>query len=316
MAANYEMNKKTKSGWTKQPNAILRDHSLTSDAYKVISFLLSISGNYSISMKGIATTINLSESKVKRAVELLQDTGYLQIIKVRNGKYFGGYKWLISDTPGVYRKCTDEISKDGISIPALSNYGISKDGISKDETSIDAPLYQYTERYQQTNNQERIDQQTERNQPPHHQAQAQEEEEVSLSQYQFPSLSSGFSSEADASPLQGKKPGYGGAVISQREYQFQQYLKKYPKKPTGSEMEATKQAFLEAVSTDEDFTEIMAGLDAWCNSVDWVKENGRYITKPLNFLTTRKWEEIPQSMNITIDPGLARFMRGDLEDYI
>lgn len=316
MNKNYEKTLKTKRGWTKIPNAIRHDENLTSDAKVVIEELLSVSGDFNISMKGIAKATHLSESKVKRAVDLLQDTGYLKIVKIRNGKYFGGYKWLISDVPGVYRKCTDGISMDGISIPATSDYGISNNDISIPATSIGAPLYQYTERYQHTNNQKRIDQHTDECQLPHHQAQAQDEEEVSPPPYQFPSFSSGFSSEATASPLQGKKPGYGEEVISQREYQFQQYLKKYPKKPNGSEMEATKQAFLEAVSTDEDFTEIMAGLDAWCSSVDWTKENGRYITKPLYFLTTRKWEEIPMTINTDIKEELLQFMRGNTEDCV
>ena len=80
-------------------------------------------------------------------------------------------------------------------------------------------------------------------------------------------------------------------------------------------MAATKQAFLETVSTEEDFTEIMVGLDAWCNSVDWAKEGGRYITKPLYFLTTRKWEEIPRTIKTEINQELLNFMHGVTEEY-
>lgn len=317
MAANYEMNKLTKKGWTKQPNAILRDKDLTSDAKVIIFFLLSITGDYNIGMKGISKATNLSESKVKRAVELLQDTGYLKIIKIRNGKYFGGYKWLISDVAGVYRKCADGISNDDISIPAISNYGISNDDISIYEKSMDAPLYEYTERYEHTNNQRRIDEHTEEDERPHHQPDV-EEEAFSPSFKRTSSCES--SSEAKASPLSSKTPTPStqeSGVISQQEFEFQQFLKKYPKKPYGTDLEDTKQAFFEATRFDGSFAEIMAGLDAWCNSVDWTKENGRYITKPLYFLTTRKWEEIPRTINTEIDPGILRFIKPrDVEDYI
>ena len=159
MAANYVKTLTTKKGWTKQPNSILHDNELTSDAKVVIYELLSVTGDYNISIKGISKTTNLSEAKVKRAVKLLQDVGYLQIVKVRNGKYFAGYKWLFADAPGAYRKCTDGISMDGISIPATSNYENSMDGISKDEMSMDAPLYQQTNN-EHTNNEKQKNEQT------------------------------------------------------------------------------------------------------------------------------------------------------------
>jgi hypothetical protein len=121
------------------------------------------------------------------------------------------------------------------------------------------------------------------------------------------------SSEAKASPLPNKTPipsTQKSGVMSQQEFEFQQFLKKYPKKPTGTDMAATKQAFFEATAIDGSYAEIMAGLDAWCESVDWTKENGRYITKPLHFLITRKWEEIPRSVNPKADQELLDFVFG------
>ena len=105
-------------------------------------------------------------------------------------------------------------------------------------------------------------------------------------------------------------------TIEQLPQKAQQFLKKYPKKPTGMDAAATKQAFFDIPDLEDIFAEIMAGLDDWCNSVDWNKEGGRYITKPLNFITTRKWEEIPHTIKTEIDPGLARFMNSNMEDYI
>lgn len=289
MAANYETSKKTKKGWTKQPNALLRDKDLTSDAFKVITFLLSITGDYSISMKGISKTINLSESKVKRAVDLLQDTGYLKIVKIRNGKLFGGYKWLISDVPGSYRKCADDISMDGISNPTTSMYENSNDGISIYEKSIDAPIYEYTEGYEQINNERRIDEHTEEYELPLHQPDAVVAD-VSLPLYSGNS-SWESSSEAKASPLQCKKPEQGEEVISPKEHMYQQFLEKFPKAPLNREKELTRQAFFNIPNLEQEFDRIMWGLDEWCNSPEWRKENGRYIKKPLNWIEERQWEK-------------------------
>ena len=144
MPDNFKTIKSTKKGWTKQPNAILRDKDLTSDAKIVIFFLLSITKNYTISIRGISKTINLSESKVRRATTLLQRTGYLKIEKVKVGKIFG-YKWLISDAPGVYGEYTDGHSIDGTSMD-----GHSIDEQTIDGTSMGAHIYEYTERYEQT----------------------------------------------------------------------------------------------------------------------------------------------------------------------
>lgn len=171
--ANYELNKTTKKGWTKQPNAMLRDQNLTSDAYKVISFLLSVTGDYNISIKGISKTINLSESKVKRAVALLQRNGYLKIEKVKLGKVFG-CRWLISDAPGVYGECTGGHSMDARPMDGQSMYEKSIDG-----KSMDAPIYEYTDRYKQTN-EKRIDEQP---------FEEEEESEKALSPFSSPNQS-------------------------------------------------------------------------------------------------------------------------------
>lgn len=318
MAANYEMNKTTKRGWTKQPNAILKDKDLTSDAKVIIYALLSISGDYHISESGIASAVNLSLDRVKKAIKLLKSAGYIEVTRVMNNHRLNGYMWKISDANGTYHKCdfrelenpttenpTDEISSD------------RETQRPKTRLMENLPAYKYTERYQETNNQEMNYQGQNENQLPHQPDAVVEE--VSLPQYSGNS-SWESSSEANASPLSSKTPAPStqkSGVVSQQEFEFQQFLKKYPKKPTGTDMAATKQAFFEATAIDGSYTEIMAGLDAWCESVDWTKEGGRYITKPLHFLTTRKWEEVPRTIKTEIDPGLWRFIRPrDVEDYI
>ena len=92
------------SDYTEIPNAILTNPELTSAAKVVLCFLLSLEDeDFHITISNISKEIHMSESKVKRAVELLQQTGYLQIEKVRNGTYFGGCFWRISDTAGTYK---------------------------------------------------------------------------------------------------------------------------------------------------------------------------------------------------------------------
>lgn len=286
MQDNYEITGKPKSGCTYQPNAILRDPNLTSDAKTVIYFLLSLTKGFNLTNRSIAKTIHLSEPRVKRAIELLQKTGYLSIQKVRNGKLYSGYHWLISGFPNTYRKYTDELSINETSID-----GISIHELSKDETSISAPTYELPI------GELPINEKTNR--------------ELPIGE----SSSSPTPSPKQLQPIAGQEEA---EVLSQKEFMYQQFLKKYPKKPTGTDAAATKKAFFEIPDLEHTFVDIMAGLDEWCNSVDWNKEGGRYITKPLNFITTQKWEEVPRGIKTEIDPGMLKIWQAfsDTEAFI
>ena len=55
--------------------------------------------------------------------------------------------------------------------------------------------------------------------------------------------------------------------------------------------ELTRQAFFNIPNLEQEFDRIMWGLDEWCNSPEWRKENGRYIKKPLNWIEERQWEK-------------------------
>lgn len=39
---------------------------------------------------------------------------------------------------------------------------------------------------------------------------------------------------------------------------------------------------------------ILAGLDRWLNSLEWEKENGRYIPRPAKWLSELRWQEHPK----------------------
>ena len=311
MKKNYYQILNVKRGWTKIPNAIRHDENLTSDAKVVIEELLSVSGDFSISESGLASSLHLSLVRVKKAIRLLKSAGYIQLIKVKEGSHFSGYKWRISDTSGTFRPLENRPLSNAINLDCNSDR--SETDRSETLSVENLSIYEYTERYEQTNNERQKNEQTEWNERLHHQPDV-EAEVFAPSLKKDSSWDS--SSEANASPLSGKNSNPSG-VISALEFKFQQFLKKYPKKPTGSEMEATRNAFFEVVDSDESYAEILAGLDAWCNSVDWNKESGRYITKPLYFLTTRKWEEIPRTIKTEIDEELLRFMNPDFkkEDY-
>lgn len=298
---------------------ILRDKRLSSEERDCLIMMLSNVDDWEFSYKGLATQLGLKRETVKARVQSLIEKGYVSVSYPlgKNGKPlpFAKGVWEIREEP-LHSVRSLDTSEQALQCPVSGHQPLDT---SRWTPAAGHQALDTSERTQRntegikrespTKNQQEEDYQEGENHHPLQEAQAQEdEEEASIPPYQFPSFSSESSSEATASPLQGKKPGHGEEVISQREYQFQQYLRKYPKKPTGSEMEATKQAFLEAVSTDEDFTEIMAGLDSWCSSVDWSKENGRYITKPLYFLTTRKWEEIPKTIKTDIDPGFIEYL--------
>jgi hypothetical protein len=317
MAANYEIKKLIKKGWTKIPNSIRHDKNLTSDAKVVLEELLSVSGDYHISEAGISSSIHISLERVKKAVKLLKDTGYLDVLKQTNNSRFTGYVWKISDTPGALRKGDFRKTEN----PTLENPTLENpsDGISdgrnsqrsKTRQTENPSTYKYTERYQGQNNEEMNYQGQKGGQLLHHQPDVEDEAETLPKNSGNSSWES--SSEAKASPLPNKTPipsTQKSGVMSQQEFEFQQFLKKYPKKPTGTDMAATKQAFFEATAIDGSYAEIMAGLDAWCGSVDWTKEGGRYITKPLYFLTTRKWEELPRSVNSKADQELLDFVFG------
>lgn len=328
MSSNYHLIKNTTKGWTKQPNAVLHDEDLTSDAKVILYALLAVSGNFHITESGLASSLHLSLDRVKKAVKLLKSTGYIDVSKVMNNNRIAGYIWTIADTNDVLRK--GDFRK--LENPATENPadGIS-DGrnFSRSEThqTENLPIYEEPKGSEEPKGETPMDEQqrtegrkgeSSSSSPSPTAVNPQiglEEDEAGLFS-RFKDPDSGYSSsEAKASPLPNKTPTQQG-VITQRDYMYQQFLKKYPKKPAGKDLAATKQAFFDIPDLETIFGTIMASLDEWCNSVDWNKESGRYITSPLNFILTQKWEEIPRTVNAEIDPGILRFINTDVEDYI
>lgn len=301
MTENFEITRTIKKGCTYQPNAILRDKNLTSDAVRVIYFLLSTTKGFHLNTRGIAKTLGLSESKVKRAISLLESTGYIRIERVKTRKLFEGYKWLIADVSGFYRKSTD-----GLTMNDTTMHGLTMDDTTVHDTTMGAPTYELQidelPINEKTNKELPIDESSSTPTP----SPKEEGDEVNEN---LPLNGSSFS----VYPSSGKNSS-SAEPISHKEYLYQQFLKKYPRKPTRAA--ATKQAFFDIPDLEDIFAEIMAGLDAWCNSEQWNKNGGQYITNPFNFITLQKWEEIPRGINTEIDPGLAKFLNVPMEVYL
>lgn len=157
MKKNYEKNLKTKSGWTKIPNAIRHDEKLTSDAKVVIEELLSVSGDFQIYEAGIANALHLSLVRVKNAIKLLKSEGYIQLTKVKDGSHFGGWEWRISDTNGTFRTVENRTIGNrtvGNAINPNENSERSETELSETLPVGNLPIYQITERFQTTNHQE------------------------------------------------------------------------------------------------------------------------------------------------------------------
>ncbi len=282
MNNNFEIIRKTDKGFTRVPNAILRDGNLTSDAKVIIYFLLSLTkskNGYHLTTQSIISTVHISKSRVEKAIELLQKTGYLSIEKVKDGNRYGGYKWLISDVSGAFRNLISQSTENrDLGNPEYGNSVVRKTESSEIRSTEIEPTYELPNNELPNKNNQDNERLT-------------DEQPIPLARA-------------------------GGEVTSQKEYLYQQFLKRYPKKPTGTDAAATKQAFFDIPDLENIFDTIMAGVDEWCNSIDWNKEGGRYITKPLNFITTQKWEEIPRGISTEIDPGLAKFFNVPLEVYL
>jgi hypothetical protein len=288
--------------------------------------MLSNADNWEFSYTGLATQLGIRRETVKTRVQGLIDKGYVSVSYPtgENGKPlpFAKGVWEIREEP-ITSAGFSGTRKPAHMCPISSHEDLDTKEQALNFSHEDLDTKERTQRTTAGTKGVLLQKkyQMKEYQGENHHLQKQEEmEEMEEEDPSTPfneTSSSNNGSEAKASPLPNKSQGDSGAVMPEREFEFQQFLKKYPKKPTGTDMESTRKAFFEATVVDGSFAEIMAGLDDWCNSVDWNKENGRYITKPLNFLTTRKWEEVPRTINTEIDPGLWRFIRPrDVEDYI
>ena len=70
-----------RSGWTKIPNALLEDVSLSSDGLRVICWINSHNGSYKPTRVGISKALGFGEHKMRKAIEQVKGAGYLRTVK-------------------------------------------------------------------------------------------------------------------------------------------------------------------------------------------------------------------------------------------
>ena len=72
--------------------------------------------------------------------------------------------------------------------------------------------------------------------------------------------------------------------------EFLNFWDKYPNKVNQSDALAA----WNDIHGDQCATQIIAGLERWNNSLEWEKDNGRYIPRPAKWLREQRWQEYPK----------------------
>ena len=70
-----------RSGWTKIPNALLEDVSLSSDGLRLICWIISHNGSYKPTKPRISKALGFGEHKMLKAIEQGKGAGYLRTVK-------------------------------------------------------------------------------------------------------------------------------------------------------------------------------------------------------------------------------------------
>lgn len=106
MKANFSITRmnQTLKGHSEIPITILVDPRLTTQARVVLIFILTLPyEGFSLTVSNIANAIHMSQPMVRKAVNLLKDTGYISIERIRMHRtLYGGYFWRVSDTAGTF----------------------------------------------------------------------------------------------------------------------------------------------------------------------------------------------------------------------
>lgn len=88
---------------------------------------------------------------------------------------------------------------------------------------------------------------------------------------------------------------------------FDLFWEKYPNKVC---MREAADAWKDICVNENIPAQILAGLDRWRNSLEWEKENGRYIPRPARWLSDLRWQEHPKEK---IPMGAGELGKAELE---
>ena len=72
-----------RSGWTKIPNTLLEDVSLSSDGLRLICWIISHNGSYEPTRAGISKALGFGEHKMRKAIEQVKGAGYLRTVNAQ-----------------------------------------------------------------------------------------------------------------------------------------------------------------------------------------------------------------------------------------
>lgn len=290
---------------------ILRDRRLSSEERDCLIMMLSNSDNWEFSYTGLASQLGIRRETVKLRVQGLIEKGYVSVSYPidENGKPlpFAKGTWEIREEPitsagftGTRKPAhTCLISRhedSGTREQALESRhedSGTKDPAQRTTEGIKSGLS--NAKHQEKDDQGMRMRTTTTPTSPSTTAEQNPEERVVVVADFSPSPNkgelSGENSSGAKAPSLGDKNTGGEQVVSPLEFKFQEFLKKYPKAPLSRELEETRKAFFDAIALDGNFEMIMAGLDEWCDSPEWTRDEGRWIKKPLNFIKERQWEK-------------------------
>lgn len=89
-----------KDNYTVISNDVIRDERLSGDAFKMLAFMLSCDDAFEFSEKGLESILGWGRKRVRNAVDVLRQSGYLTIERLKGSHgYFGSYDWQISEVP-------------------------------------------------------------------------------------------------------------------------------------------------------------------------------------------------------------------------
>lgn len=293
-------------GYTKTPNAVLQDPNLTDSAKLVLFFLLSISHGFQPTIRKIAKTLNMTEKKVQRAIAVLKSSGYISVVRIKDGSLYGGMQWRISNFPGtftggseqthvdkndpIYVDKNDVVENVQTCVDKINSICMDKNDVVENDVVDGVHISE------QPIGQQPISEQTnfvndQSNQLLPLQPTGDEDEEGSSQGVQGKSFGSG-SLGAKAPSLGDKNSRAGEQVISQTEYLFRQLREKYPPHRLGDYAAGLK-AFQGIPDINTAYQGIMQGLESWKQSESWRNEDGRYVPNLAKFLNERKWKTPP-----------------------
>jgi hypothetical protein len=70
--------------------------------------------------------------------------------------------------------------------------------------------------------------------------------------------------------------------------QFEKFWKKYPRKVS---RKTAKNSWNKIKLTDDLFEKIMTSLEAYCQSEQWIKDDGKFIPHPATWLNQERWDD-------------------------